>query len=401
MSANIKRLVFWAVMAGLVALGLLFAFWPRPLPVDMAAVTAGPMRLTVEEEGETRVIDAFMVTAPIGGWLRRIEADPGDAVTADQTIVAQVEPAEPTLLDPRSEAEAQAQLQAAISAEALSRAQLERAQADLEFAMAEVKRVRPLFERGSLSRRDLDQAERELKAGRAALSIAQANVRVRQFELERVRAQLMSPDEMQSRRRGCDCVSLYSPVDGYVLRVLRESEGFVSAGTELIEIGDPERIELIVDFLSIDAVKVRPGQPAYLKNWGGAEALEARVKLVEPFGFTKISALGIEEQRVIVVLDLVSPPEARRVLGHGYQGDVEVVLWESEDTLKIPLTALFRNGGDWALFAVEDGRAMRRAVEVGRTTATEAQILSGVAEGEMIIVYPGDAIDDGLRVTAR
>lgn len=401
MYANRKRLILWALISALVFVGLLSAFWPRALAVDIMAVSPGPMVRTVGDEGATRVVDIFTVSAPITGRLRRIEAEPGDAVVAGETIVAEIEPMDPDLLDPRSEAEAEAQLSAAISAESLARAELEKAEAELQFARSELERARELVQKGTLAARDLEAAERAFKTSRAATSVAQATMQVRKYELERVRARLMSPTEMQSRREVCECVSITSPVDGRVLRILRESAGYVPAGEGLIEIGNPERLEIVVDLLSIDAVKVQPGQSAIIENWGGDSSLRARVRLVEPFGFTKISALGIEEQRVNVVLDIISPRERWASLGHGYQVDVRVVLWEGQNVLKIPLTALFRVGEDWALFVREDGKAVRRIVEVGNRTAREAQVISGLASGEQVVVYPGEGIDDGVRIRSR
>ncbi|MDH3600267.1 MAG: HlyD family efflux transporter periplasmic adaptor subunit, partial [Candidatus Tectomicrobia bacterium] len=295
MTANRKRFILWALISALVVVGLLSAFWPRPLAVDIVAVTPGPMVLTVGDEGETRVVDVFTIFAPITGRLRRIEAEPGDAVVAGETLVAEIEPTAPDLLDPRSEAEAKAQLNAATSAESLARAELEKAEAELHFARSELDRARGLVQKGTISARDLEAAERAFKTSRAATSVAQATMQVRKYALERVRAHLMSPTEMQSRLEVCECISITSPVDGQVLRILRESEGYVPAGEGLIEIGDPKRLEIVVDLLSVDAVKVQPGQSAIIENWGGDSSLRARVRLVEPFGFTKISALGIEE----------------------------------------------------------------------------------------------------------
>ncbi len=401
MTANRKRLLLWTVISVIVVFGLLSAFRPQALPVDVVVVTPGAMVLTVGDEGETRVVDKFVVSAPITGRLRRIEAEPGDAVIAGDTLLAEIEPTESDLLDPRSEAEARAELSAASSAESLARAELEKAEAELQFAESELVRARELAENGTIAERDLEASERAFRTSRAAMGVAQANMQVRRYELERVRALLMSPQEMESHREACECVSIDSPVDGRVLRVLRESEGFVGAGDGLIEIGNPDRLEIVVDLLSIDAVKVSAGDKAFIRNWGGEDALMARVSRVEPFGFTKISALGIEEQRVNVILDIVSPREDWIRLGHGYQVDVEVVLWEAEDVVKVPLTSLFRDADRWALFVVEDGEAVRRTVEVGFRTSSEAQILAGVAEGESVVVYPGEGVDDGARVTGR
>ena len=401
MTANTKRTALWGVVGGVVGLGLISAFWPRALPVDIVAVAAGPMTLTVGDEGETRIVDVFTVSAPITGKLRRIEAEPGDNVVAGETIVAEIEPTDAGLLDPRTEAEAKAQLSAAESAESLAKAELDRAEAEYQFAESELERARDLVSRGTISARELEAAERAFKTTQAAIGVAQATLQVRRYELEQARAQLMTPAEMASSREACACVTITSPVDGQVLRVQRESEGFVAAGASLIDIGNAERLEVVVDLLSTDAVKVQAGNRALIENWGGERPLAARVRLVEPFGFTKISALGIEEQRVNVVLDIVSPRAQWAGLGHGYQVDVRVVIWETDDTLKVPVTALFRNGDDWALFVDERGRAMRRVVDVGHSTVTETQIVAGLDAGDRIVVYPGEGIEEGVRITGR
>lgn len=401
MQATRKRFILWTLISALVVIGLLFTFWPRSLAVDIVAVTPGPMALMVGDEGETRVVDIFTVFAPITGRLRRIEAEPGDAVVAHETIIAEIEPTASDLLDPRSEAEATAQLNAALSAESLARAELEKTEAELQFARSELERAQGLVKKGTMSARDLEAAERAFKTSRAATSVAQATMKVRKYELDRARALLMSPTEIQSRLEGCECITITSPVDGQVLRLLRESEGYVPAGEGLIEIGNPERLEIVVDLLSTDAVRVQPGQSAIIDNWGGESSVRARVRRVEPFGFTKISALGIEEQRVNVVLDIVSPRDRWASLGHGYQVDVQIILWENQNVLKAPLTALFRVGKDWALFVREDGKAVRRIVEVGHRTPREAQVLSGLALGEQVVVYPGEGIDEGVRIRGR
>lgn len=385
----------------LLVAGLAAAFWPRALAVDLATVEAGPMQLTVRDEGETRVVDVFVLSAPIAGRLKRIELEPGDAVVRGETIVAEIEPTDAALLDPRSEAEARAQLSAAESAATLAAAEFEKAEAELAFARSEVERSRELARDGTLSLRDLEADETTLKARVAALAVSQATLQVRKFELERVRAQLLSPEELQSRRESCGCVHLTSPVDGRILRVLRESEGVVPAGSDLVEIGNPSQLEIVVDLLSMDAVRIEAGQKAFIENWGGERRLDARVRRVEPFGFTKVSALGIEEQRVNVVLDITSPVEDWSRLGHGYQVDVAIVLWEGESVLKVPLTALFRDGQDWAVFVRREGRAVMQRVEIGHRTATEAEIRAGVEASDEIVVYPGEGIGEGVRIAGR
>jgi HlyD family secretion protein len=398
---NHRRLATWTIIVLALIAGLAFAFWPRALAVDLGTVSAGPMAMTVNDEGETRVVDVFTESAPVSGRLRRIEAEPGDAVFAGSSVVAELEPTESQLLDPRSEAEAQAQLSAAVSSASLAEAELTKVEAELKFAQSELERARELALQGTIPKRELEAAERAFETTRASLGVTQANMQVRRFELQRVQSRLMSPDEMATQRENCVCIMISSPVDGQVLRVLRESEGFVRAGDSLIEIGNPERLEIMVDLLSTEAVKVSPGDEAIIENWGGGTSLAARVRRIEPFGFTKTSALGIDEKRVNVVLDLVSPRDQWQALGHGYQVDVRIVLWRADRTVKVPLTALFQDDGDWALFIEEQGRAVKRAVKVGAMNEDEAQIESGLAEGERFVIYPGIALEEGIRLAAR
>lgn len=401
MTAHQKRIILWGLITVLVGGGLLIALIPRPLAVDLIEASRGPMLWTIGDEGNTQVLDIYIVSAPTTGRLRRIEAAPGDNVIAGNTLIAEVEPIESELLDPRSRAEAEAQLSAAASAESLARAELEKSEAELEFANSELERARELAKNGTISERDLEASERAYKTARAVLGVAQAAMQVRQYELEQAQALLMTPEQMRTQRVLCECVSITSPIDGQVLRVLRESEGFVAAGEGLVEIGDPEKLEIVVDLLSVDAVKVSKGDRALITNWGGDHELEARVRRVDPFGFTKVSALGIEEQRVNVLLDIVSPEEVWENLGHGYQVDVRIVLWEDDNVLKVPLTALFREGEDWAVFVSDDGKAVRRRVEVGYRTDKEGQIVGGLEVGELVVAYPGEGIEEGIRVIGR
>ena len=401
MNLRQRRWSLWGALAALLALGLVFAFRPRPVPVDLAAAARGALVVTIDEEGETRVRDVHVLSAPVSGRMRRIEAEAGDQVVAGETIVAEIEPIDPTLLDVRSESEAQAAVRAAEAARDLAAAEVERAEANLAYARTEWERQRSLIERGAASQRDLDSAQREFRTSRAALETARAGYQERIFELDRARARLVSPLDSRERHGVCECIPLRAPVSGSVLRVLRESEGPVSAGDPLLEIGDPSRLEVVVELLSADAVRVAPGARAILEEWGGERPLEARVRRVEPYAFTKVSALGIEEQRVNVVLDLVDPEEHWRALGHGYRVEAKIVLWEGSEVLKLPLSALFRDGEAWAVFAVEDGVAQRRRVERGRHTGLEAEILSGLDEGETVVLYPSDRVESGLRVMPR
>ncbi len=399
-SPSQRRFLLWLPVAVALALVLAWLFRPAPVAVDFAVVARGPLSVTVSDEGETRVRDVFVVSAPVPGLMRRIELEPGDPVTALETVVAQIEPGDPSLLDVRSDAEARAGVQAAEAAQAYAKAEVTRAVAELEFARSELRRFSGLAERNSISANDLDAARRRESIARAGLDEAKARLGVQTSELARARARLLNP---RSRRpdADCACVNVRSPVTGQVLRVLKESEGVVSSGTPLLEVGDPRNLEIVVDLLSTDAVQVRPGQRVEIEGWGGAGPLEGAVRRVEPFGFTKISALGIEEQRVNVIIDLVAPPERWRSLGHGYRVEPNIVLWESGDALQVPLSALFRAGERWAVYVERGGRAELRTVEIGQQNGLAVQILAGLEGGERVVVHPSDRVSAGSRLTER
>jgi len=396
-----RRWVIWGVLAAILIAGLVYVFRPQPVLVDLATVVRGPLVVTVDEEGETRVRDVFVLSAPVAGRVRRIEAEVGDVIVAEQTVVAEIEPTDPAFLDVRSEAQARAALRAAEANKTLAEAELAEAEAEFEFAVAELQRARRLIKAETISEQALDDARRRHKTTRAAVATARARLQVRRFELERTQAQLISPVRTRSPDGACNCVPLLAPVHGKILQVLHKSEGVVQAGEPLLEIGDPTNLEVVVDFLSSDAVKISPGQRVIIEEWGGGVALSGRIRLVEPFGFTKVSALGIEEQRVDVIIDFTSLPADWQRLGHGYQVEVRVVLWEGSDVRKLPLTALFRNGDEWAVFVEEDGRARLRVVKVGRRTGLEAEIVESLDAGDHVVLSPSDRISDGVRIRPR
>lgn len=400
MSPATKRLLFWVPPVLALAVALLWLFRPAAVPVDLVAVGRGPLMVSVSDEGETRVRDMYVVSAPVPGRMRRIELEAGDAVVADRTVVAQIEPSDPAFLDVRSSAEARATADAAAAGRTYAEAQVRRAEAELEFAQSELKRIRALAKSHTVSQNDLDSAERRAKTADAALAEAKAALRVRQSEYQVARARLMTP---ASRRgaSGCDCIDVYSPVSGEVLRVVTESEGVVQSGTPLIEVGNPAQLEIVVDLLSADAVRVQAGQRAIIEAWGGPRPLVGEVRRVEPFGFTKVSALGIEEQRVNVVIDIKEPREEWQRLGHGYRVEPRIVLWEGRDVLKVPLSALFREGKQWAVFVEKGGRAALRPVEIGHENGLEAEVTSGLEAGERIVLHPGDRVSPGTRLEDR
>lgn len=401
MNATQKRIAIWSGVGVLVAAALSLAFLPQPVTADLIRVSRQPMTVTVDEEGQTRVHDVFVLSAPVAGRVQRIEAHVGDAVEAGRTVLASIEPGDPTLLDPRSEAQGEAAVQAAESALALAEAEVAQAEAELTFAREEHVRGHKLIVDGTISQRELDNIERNYKTRQAALATARAGLQIRGFELAQAKAQMMSPIDTQALHGTCECIAITAPVSGRVLRIPNPSERVVPAGEPLLEIGDPADLEIVVDFLSADAVKVEPGQRVIIERWGGGTELEGRVRRVEPFGYTKVSALGIEEQRVNVIIDLTSAPAEWRRLGHGYQVDVRIVLWEQPDVITVPLTALFRNGEDWAVFVAAEGRATLSNVRIGRRNGLMAEVTHGLSPNQQIIAHPSDQVVDGVRLQAR
>jgi HlyD family secretion protein len=381
----------------LIALVLGYALKPVPVPVDMAAIQRGTLEVTVDDDGETRVKEVFAVSAPVSGQMLRIDSKVGDEVVAGETVLAVMQPTAPEFLDARSRRQAEAEVKAAEAALALAEAERAKAKAELEFARAEYERARELARKGNISGSARDRAEMEANSRQAALETAAANVRVRTFALETAKARLIEP-EMVTEGGG---VQIRAPVSGRVLRLLQESEQVVQAGTPLIEIGDPTDIEIKTDLLSSEAVKVSEGDEVIVTGWGGPGNLAGRVRRVEPSGFTKVSALGIEEQRVNVIIDFAGDAAARKGLAHGYRVDAKVVIWRGTDILTVPLGALFRDGSDWAVFKVEDGDARLTRVKIGRDGAFDAEVLEGLKEGDAVILHPSDRIHDGVGVERR
>nr|WP_275092493.1 HlyD family efflux transporter periplasmic adaptor subunit [Sinorhizobium meliloti] len=392
-------MAIWGSLLALLAAGIAYALRPQPIQVDLAVAEIGLLRVTLDEEGETRVRDVYTLHAPLRGQLQRITAEVGDVVKAGETQLAQIEPAPPAFLDVRTEAELQAAVEAARAAHNLAAAELNKAKADLTFAEGERARARQLIERRTISQRTLEDAERSYHVAQANLATAEAALKVREHELHQARSRLLSRQEIRSLREDCECMPVTAPVSGVVLQVMRRSEGVVEAGTPLLDIGDPTDLEIVVNFLSEDAVRIRPGQRAIITDWGG-EDLNAVVRRIEPFGQTQVSALGIEEQRVDVILDFADPTESWRSLGHGYRVDVQVILFEGE-VLKLPLGALFRQGEEWAVFVAAEGRARLRPVAVSQRNSLAVEIREGLVPGERVILYPSDRIKDGAAIVER
>ena len=382
-----------AVVAGLVAI----AMWPRAIAVEVAPVTRGSMAVTVDEEGETRVRDRFVVSAPVSGRVERIELEPGDPVERGKTVVVRLRAEAPPLLDSRTRAEAEAAVESAKSA--LGRAQAEelRARAAQELAAQDLARERHLDASGLTTRHLLDTRNAASQDAGEAVRAAEFNVATATSEYERARARLM-PATLAAGPR---VLNVVAPVDGVVLKRLKESERAVPAGEPLIELGDPRRLEIVADLLSTDAVRIKAGMPVRVEQWGGEGVLPARVRRVEPAGFTKISALGVEEQRVNVLIDIDPSANAWQRLGDAYRVEVRVVVWQGDNLIKVPTGALFRVGDRWAAYVIESNRARQVLLELGQRTADEAEVRGGLTAGQTVVMHPSDLLSDGARVTVR
>jgi HlyD family secretion protein len=397
---TLPRKLLWAIAAVAFVAVLVWALRPEPLPVDMAEVRRGPFQVTVAAEGVTRVPDPWIVSAPSTGATTRSPVEVGDAVVEDETIVASIRPVEPALLDARARAEAEAAVIEADAAVHLAASNVARAEADLAYARSQHERNQELAARGVIPQRMLDDSQQALDQHRTALQAAQSAIAMQEAIRNRARARLLGPSAgLVGGDEGY--IDIRAPQSGTVLAVESTGARLVQAGEPLVAIGDLDDLEIEVDLLSADAVRLVPGAPATVERWGGEGTLEARVRRIDPRGFTRVSALGIEEQRVRVHLDFVSPPEARKGLGDAFRVFVRIVTWETGDALQVPIASLFRDGEDWAVYRVENGRAVARPVRIGARTQTEAQVLAGLEEGERVVAFPGDRVTDGTAVRDR
>lgn len=397
----IKRGLLALLLLGLVAASV-HALRPQPVPVDLATIGRETIEVTVDEEGKTRIRDVFEVSSPVGGRLMRVDLEVGDAVAKGDSVVARIRPVDPAPLDLRTRRELEAAVSAARAAVALARAEVTRARSELAFAVSDLARAEELAVRGNISQKALDQARVEQETGAAALDMAEANLELSRRELESAEARLIGPEDPDVLGADAECcVLVRAPVDGRVLSLLKESEQVIRAGEPILEIGDPANLEIVVELLSSDAVRVEEGAPARIENWGGEGVLEAVVDRVSPAGFTKVSALGIEEQRVETILRLTAPPAARARLGHDFRVFARILVLRREDTLAVPLGALFRRGEDWAVYRLADGRARETVVEIGPRNREVAAVFDGLDAGDRVVLHPSDRVADGVAAIAR
>ena len=390
------RTVFWVVVALALAVLLAWAFRPQPVLVDIGEVTRGPLVVSVRDEGHTRVRDIYVVSTPVAGRLMRIGNRAGEQVQAGE-VLAVIEPGPAPLVDERSRSELEAGVRAMQAALALAQAELERAEAQLAQARLDAERTERLFAAPVASQAALDRARLEMRTAEAAVHNARAGVGVRDADLEAARARLAEPSLGASGGR---TVTIRAPAAGRVLRVLVESERVVAQGAPILEIGDPDRLEVVAELLSSDAARISAGAPAVIDAWGGP-SIAARVRQVEPFGFLDVSALGVEEQRVNVILEPVDPPPAWSAAGHGYRVEVAVTVWRSGSVVRTPVAALFRHEGRWAVFTVEQGRARLVEVEIGQSNGEMAEVVSGLRPGDRVVLHPGQFVSDGDRLRER
>jgi len=387
-----------ALVAVLIIVLLAWGFWPQPVLVEAVVVKYAPLTVTIEEEGRTRVIDRYTISAPVDGVACRVELNVGDPVAQDQVLLG-ITPMESQVLDPRSRAQATAQVAAAESALLAAKEQARAATSEAHLATLELKRLRPLVEKKLISGTAFDKAETEVQISAAAKRSADFNVEVASYELQAAESVL----EYTAGTSGepAERVPVSSPVSGRILKVVRECEGPVRTGEPLLEVGDPSALEVEVDVLSADAVKIKPGMKVLFGRWGGEQPLEGIVRVIEPVGFTKISALGVEEQRVLIISDFTSKAEQWQRVGDGYRVEARFILWHDDNVLQVPASSLFRYNNGWAVFVIEGKRAKRREVKVGQRNGLIAQILEGLEEGETVINHPGDDVEDGTRIEIR
>jgi len=390
----LRRLFQIVIMIAVIAAAA-WALWPRPVPVETAVVGSRDIEITVEEDGKSRIRDVFSVSAPISGQMMRLNLLPGDAVTAQETVVATIRPAAPSLLDARTRRVAEAAVEAARAAVDLAGAELRQAEAQLNFLQGELTRASALVRRGTISERAFEKAKLDVETAMATVESANAALMVRRRELESAEANLLQGTE-GGATDDC-CVTVKAPVSGQVLRVLTESEQVVQAGMPLVEIGNPADLEIVAEVLSRDAVRMAPGAPATIEGWGGTP-LRATVFRIDPSAVTKISALGIEEQRVSVVLRLEEDAARWARLGHDFRVVARISLWRGTNLLAVPIGALFRQGGGWAVFVAKDGTARLRTIELGERNTDHAEVKQGLTTGDRVILHPSDVIADGTRI---
>lgn len=386
-----------ALLGAAILAAFAWALREQPALVDVAAVRAGPMQVTIREDGVTRVREVYTVSTPMAGRISRTLLSEGDHVEAGKTVIAAIYPLDPPLIDARTNAELDAARTAARSGVDIAESELQRAQTALRIAREDLERAIRLRAPGVISQSALQETRNQVDLQEAAVEAARSTVAFRRAELASAEARFLQPDPLDPRSGDC-CIRLYAPIDGSVLNVRTRSEQAVQAGSPIAEIGDTSDLEVVVDVLSADAVRIIPGMRALLHEWGGDRPLEARVDKIEPAAFTRVSALGIEEQRVNVLLELV---EGDPRLGHGFRNVAELVVWECAQCLQVPISALFRTGNEWSAFVVEGQRLRTASLRIGNMNNEMAEVLDGLEAGDIVVVHPSDSVEAGSLVEIR
>lgn len=390
-----------ACIVAVVVAAIVAAFQTQPVLVDTAVVSRGSLQVTIDEDGRTRIRDRYVVSAPLNGRLQRIGLDPGDAVSKDETVVVTIEPLDPSLLDERTLAETKARLSAAESSVKRSASLVDRALATLNHAESELGRVHKLSDEDAVSADQLEAAELTFRTAGRDYQAAVFSQEIAEFERDLAQAALIRSSEAADSKSTAEYLVIKAPISGDVLRVFEENSRVVSPGTPLLEIGDSEDLELEIDVLSVDAVQIRAGQKVWIDHWGGDQPLHGEVRLIEPSAFTKVSALGVEEQRVNVIVDLTDSREQRTGLGDAFRVEAHIVTWNGDDVLKIPSIAMFRSEEKWSVFIAQNGIAELSHVTPGKRNSQEVEVVDGINEGDEIILYPGDRIQHGTVIERR
>ncbi len=388
------------LLASLIAVGFYLALQTDPILIDSASVIRGPMTVTIDEEGVTRVRDVYRLSAPIAGHIGRTALEPGDRVIAGLSVVASIHPLDPPFLDRRAEAELDAAAAAGRFAIELAEAERERAQSAKDLAQADYKRAATLSASSSISQSAFERAHSELQLATAQLKSSEATVRLREAELASTEAKLIQPrtNEGGFASGTTCCVDILAPIDGVILSMVTRSEQAVSTGTLIAELGNPDDLEIRVDLLSSDAVRVNVGSRVSFSDWGGEQILTGTVSRIEPAAFTHVSALGIEEQRVNLIMQIDDVPKG---LGHGFRVFARITVWEADDIVQVPISALFRHEGHWSVFTHDDQTASRQSISIGHMNATHAQVLDGLNDDDHVILYPSDLIENNVSIELR
>ncbi|MBR0857027.1 efflux RND transporter periplasmic adaptor subunit [Bradyrhizobium liaoningense] len=409
MPAKWTKRIIGAALLVVIAGGLAWFAWPRPVLVDLATVAKGPIEVTADDDGKTHVRHVYTVSAPIAGKVLRIshplgEQGPslhvGDDVIANQTVIALMQPTLPSFIDVRSRDQLEAEVLAADAAIQQQEAEVQRIEAALDFSRTEFQRAQALSRTQTISAQAFDRAKFDVATNEAALASAKAQVDMRRAVRTSLAARLMDPANAAPAAEPTCCVRVLAPASGRVLKIIQDSETTVLPGTPLVDIGNPLDLEIVADLLSTDAVQIKVGAPVRIDGWGG-QPIKGKVVRVDPAGFLKVSALGVEEQRVRVTIDFNDPPEIWSQLGHDYRVVVHVTTWSGQDVLTVPVSALFRKGNQWAVFADENGRARAKPVQIGHRNNRFAEVVSGLTEGDQVVVHPSDRIADGSRIAQR